>query len=77
MRIFISTILLLGIASISFAQKVDLDKYYFDINYQKLPKEPVFLEERTYMVSCKTGGGISSNSKDIEGKIIIHGWKKV
>lgn len=79
MRKFVFTILSLGIASISFCQKVDLDKFYFDVKYQKLPKEPVFFEDRTYKVSCKTVGGISSNisASDLEEKIIIHGWKKV
>lgn len=75
----ILTILLAGIGSVSFSQKVDLDKFYYDVSYQKLPQEPVLFEQRTYSVSAKVGGAVSSfsNSSDAADKVEINGWKKV
>lgn len=71
-------ILILPIAKIH-AQKVDLDKFYFDVSHQRLPQEPVEPEKRTYGVKAATSGGIRSSLDDtrLYDKIKVWGWKKV
>jgi phosphopantetheine adenylyltransferase len=61
------------------AQKVDLDRFYFDVSYQILPKEYVPLEKRTFATTVKLGGAIQSivDQTTINDKIDIFGWKKV
>lgn len=61
------------------AQKVDLDRFYFDVSYQALPKEPVPFEKRTYTSEVKLGGKIQTytNPTSLNEKINIYGWKKV
>jgi len=62
----------------SMAQKVDLDRFYFDIKYQNLPSENVPLEKRTYGVHVKTGGPVTNYISDgaLYDKINLVGWKK-
>ncbi|MEY4539237.1 MAG: hypothetical protein RLZZ306_994 [Bacteroidota bacterium] len=73
------TVFLLTIVSVSFAQKVDLDRFYFDVKYQDLPSENVPLEKRTYGVHVKTGGPVINYISDaaLYDKINLVGWKKV
>lgn len=61
------------------AQKVDLDRFYFNVNYQILPKEGVPYEKRTYSSTVKCGGAIQSyvDPATLNDKIHIAGWKKV
>jgi hypothetical protein len=75
----ITLLLLILISSKSFAQKVDLDRFYFDVKYQELPKENVPLEKRTYGLHVKTGGPVSNYLSEtaIYDKIKLVGWKQV
>lgn len=61
------------------AQKVDLDRFYFDVNYQILPREFIKFENRTYGAHVKVGGAILNytNEAAIYDKLNIFGWKKV
>lgn len=61
------------------AQKVDLDRFYFNVNYQILPVEPVPLEKRTYSSTVKLGGALQTyvNTSGLNDKVNIIGWKKV
>lgn len=61
------------------AQKVDLDRFYFDVKYQDLPSENVPLEKRTYGVHVKTGGPVTNYISDaaLYDKINLVGWKKI
>ena len=73
-------LLLLSLSfSRSFAQKVDLDRFYFDVKYQSLPKEKVPLEKRTYGLHVKTGGPVGNYLSEtaIYDKINLVGWKRV
>lgn len=70
--------LLLGAAA--HAQKVDLDRFSFDVAYQRLPQEPIKFEERTYGVKTFCGGPIKTNYLDETGiydKVYINAWKRV
>ncbi len=75
----ITLLLLILISSKSFAQKVDLDRFYFDVKYQSLPKENVPLEKRTYGLHVKTGGPVTNYLSEtaIYDKINLVGWKRV
>ncbi|MGZ9677130.1 hypothetical protein [Flavobacterium sp. GNP001] len=73
-------IFLLFLVSVTIsAQKVDLDRFYFDVSYQALPKEPVAFEKRTYTSEVKLGGKIQTyaNPTSLNESIAIFGWKKV
>jgi hypothetical protein len=61
------------------AQKVDLDRFYFDVNYQVLPKEPVPFEKRTFSSRVKLGGALQTyvDPTSLNDKVYISGWKKV
>lgn len=63
----------------SMAQKVDLDRFYFDVKYQDLPSENVPLEKRTFGVHVKTGGPVTNYISDaaLYDKINLSGWKKI
>lgn len=64
----------------SFAQKVDLDRFYFHVSYQDLPKTIVPLEQRTYATTIITDGPISvqfPSAKVLNNQLNIYGWKKV
>jgi len=63
----------------SFAQKVDLDRYSFNVSYQQLPKEFVPLEQRTYGTKVTVGSSIRSYADEVTlyDRIKIYGWKKV
>ena len=61
------------------AQKVDLDHFYFDVNYQILPQEFVPIEKRTFSTNVRLGGTVQTifSAPDINNKLNIFGWKKV
>lgn len=61
------------------AQKVDLDRFYFGVNYQILPKEHVPFEKRTYSSKVKLGGALQAyaSPSSVNEKINVIGWKRV
>ncbi len=63
----------------SFAQKVDLDRFHFDVAYQALPKENVPLEKRTFGIHIKSTDGFNKYVPDsrIYEQLNVDGWKKV
>lgn len=64
----------------TFAQKVDLDRFYFDVSFQNLPEEVVPFEQRTYATTIITDGPISKqfeSAKILNNDLYISGWKKV
>jgi hypothetical protein len=67
-------------STVSFAQKVDLDRFYFDVSFQNLPEEVVPFEQRTYETTIVTDGPISNqfeSAKILNNDLYISGWKKV
>ncbi|KAF2336287.1 hypothetical protein [Flavobacterium daemonense] len=78
MKKIIAFILLMSVFS-SKAQKVDLDRFYFGVNYQILPKEYVPFEKRTFSSHVKLGSALYSyvNPESANEKVYITGWKKV
>lgn len=78
MKKIIIFILLMSVFSAK-AQKVDLDRFYFNVSYQILPKEPVPLEKRTFSSRVKLGGALQSyvDPASLNDKINIVGWKRV
>lgn len=67
-------------STVSFAQKVDLDRFYFDVSFQNLPEEVVPFEQRTYATTIITDGPISKqfeSAKILNNDLYISGWKKV
>ncbi|QOG02974.1 hypothetical protein [Flavobacterium sp. MDT1-60] len=78
MKKIIIFILFMSVFS-SKAQKVDLDRFYFNVSYQILPKEPVPFEKRTFSSRVRLGGALQSyvDPISLNDKINIFGWKKV
>ncbi|WP_163409186.1 hypothetical protein [Flavobacterium ajazii] len=65
---------------LSFSQKVDLDRFYFNVNYQDLPTTIVPFEQRTYSTNVITDGPISNQfdgARVLNDQLNVHGWKKV
>ncbi len=65
---------------VSNAQKVDLDRFYFDVNYQKLPTTIIPFEQRTFATTIITDGTIAQqfdNAKVLNNRLNIDGWKKI
>jgi hypothetical protein len=65
---------------VSNAQKVDLDRFYFDVSYQKLPTTIIPFEKRTFATVIITDGTIAQqfdNAKVLNNRLNIDGWKKV
>ncbi|MET3126914.1 hypothetical protein ABID42_002016 [Arcicella rosea] len=62
-----------------FAQKVDLDRFHFNVAYQVLPKENVPLEKRTFGLHVKSSDLLSKYvpESSMYEQIGIDGWKKV
>ncbi|MDA6071747.1 hypothetical protein NJT12_19150 [Flavobacterium sp. AC] len=60
-------------------QKVDLDKFSFNVNYQILPKKFVPLEKRTFSSEAIINKDFVSfypNKETLNGRINVYGWKK-
>ncbi len=63
----------------SFSQKVDLDRFYFNVSYQNLPNLVAPLEQRTYSTRINTDGPIFQqfeNANVLNNQLYIDGWKK-
>lgn len=62
----------------AFAQKVDLDRFYFPVAYQQLPKVYVEPAARTYSLDVKVGSRVYVTSSDnFASKINMPGYKEV
>ena len=76
-----TTLLLVSLVSFwASAQKVDLDRFYFNVNYQNLPKEVIPFNQRSFSTVIITDGPISvqfPTAKILNDKLSIYGWKKV
>lgn len=61
------------------SQKVDLDRFYFDVNYIKLPREYVQPDDRTVGVRVGLGGNIrrTFSEQAIYDNINVAGFQKV
>lgn len=75
----LATITLLLLASVGWGQKVDLDRFYFDVNYIKLPREYVQPDERTVGIGVGLGGNIrrAFSEQAIYDNINLAGFQKV
>lgn len=65
---------------LSYSQKVDLDRFYFHVNYQDLPVTIIPFEQRTYSTNVVTDGPISNQfdaARVLNDQLNIYGWKKV
>src|SRR4051812_17670062 len=74
------SLLILFCSSFSlFAQKVDLDKFYFKLKYRDLPETPLKKDYRTYNVLIKTSGAVRSYYSDgeLEDAVFIEGWRRL
>lgn len=72
-------IFLLSLVSVTIsAQKVDLDRFYFEVSYQQLPKEPVPFEKRSFFSLVNLGVKMQTfvDPTTVNDKISIKGWKK-
>jgi hypothetical protein len=62
-----------------FAQKVDLDRFHFTVQYRNMPNKQLSKEYNTY--NLLFGGSPTSKNymmeDDMNPSIFIHGWKKV
>ncbi len=70
----------LFISILTFSQKVDLDRFYFNVSFQNLPVNIIPFEQRTYATIIVTDGPISSqfeSAKILNNQLYIYGWKKV
>ena len=76
---FFPTITFLLMAAAGFGQKVDLDRFHFDVNYIKLPREYVQPDDRTVGVRVGLGGNIrrASSEQAIYDNINVAGFQKV
>ncbi len=77
-----TTILLIVLLSINlFAQKspkVDLDRFYFNVQHQILPSENVPFENRTYTTNVNIAQSVYNNYPDenlIKDRLFISSWK--
>ena len=77
-KIILCSFLLTSLLSRS--QKVDLDRFYFDVSFQNLPTNIVPFEQRTFATTTITDGSIAAqfdNAKILNNDLNIDGWKKV
>jgi hypothetical protein len=77
-KILLPILFLLSFSHV-FSQKVDLDRFSFDVKYQLLPSEYVPYENRTFGVHTRISGVFQNYTNDaaLYDKINIEGWKKV
>lgn len=75
--------LLLFVSFKSFAQvkpqKVDLDKFSFNVNYQILPKKFVAFEKRVFSTETVVGNDFASyypNVIALRNRVDLYGWKR-
>jgi len=62
-----------------FAQKVDLDRFYFSASYRDLPRTPLDTSYHTFSVSADTGplSKLVVKSADLEQRVFMDGWRKL
>lgn len=74
-----ATTALLLLTTLSFGQKVDLDRFHFDVNYIQLPREYVQPDERTVGVRVGLGSNIrrAYPEQAIYDNINLIGFQKV
>jgi hypothetical protein len=70
---------LLNISAAIAQKKVDLDKFYFDISFQRLPEVNVPKEQRTYGVRAVVGTPVKKyiDENSLYDRIHLIGWEKV
>jgi hypothetical protein len=61
------------------AQKVDLDKFYFNATYRQLPHRPLDTSYRTYSVVVETGrlNRVAMREDNLSDQVYIDGWRKL
>ena len=79
MRKIIPLIALCALPVVLFAQKVDLDKFYFTANYRDLPRHPLDTSYHTFSVYVQTGplSRLAIRRGEIEDQVQIYGWKRL
>ncbi|KAB7729940.1 hypothetical protein F5984_12190 [Rudanella paleaurantiibacter] len=80
MRIFTLAIFaFLGSYAASFAQKVDLDRFYFDVSYLTLPREYIDPTERTFGVRVNTAPAVRQTipASQVYDQVHLSGFRKV
>lgn len=77
-KIFTISYFIFGITN-AFCQKVDLDRFSFNVAYQLLPQEYIEPSERTYGTRAILGGAISKtfSEGEIADKLQVYGFKRV
>lgn len=75
----LSVLLLLIFVSKTIGQRVDLDRFYINVNYQKLPQLVVPENERTFGVRVSIGEALktATNEDAIYNDLKIYGWQRV
>ncbi len=76
-RLYLAVLLLLSVTG--FAQKVDLDRFYFEVSYLKLPREFVEPAARTYGVRVNVAPAVVRLMPpiDVYNQINLSGFRKV
>jgi len=69
---------LLLFSTVGFGQKVDLDRFYFEVSYLSLPREFVEPDQRSYGVRVETAATVGSAYPEAEiyEKIRLFGYQK-
>ncbi len=59
------------------AQRVDLDRFSFNVNYRELPQLPLDSNFRTYDFNCKLGPlmKMALGNESPDERLVIQGWK--
>src|SRR5580765_2192672 len=62
-----------------YAQKVDLDRFYFSASYRDLPRTPLDTSYHTFSVSATTGPLTRYVVKpiDLEQRVAMDGWRRL
>ncbi|MFN3589880.1 MAG: hypothetical protein ACK4UP_10910 [Spirosomataceae bacterium] len=81
-NIFYYVLILLNIVTynqVFSQQRVDLDRFYFDVQYQKLPQLFVLEGDRTVGIRTRIGQSIKdfTNNEQVYDNLTVYGWKKV
>lgn len=79
MKKLVSFFFLLLTIAVCNAQKVDLDRFYFKATYRNLPKSPLGLEYKSFVVEPKFASSISKiiSPDEVKDKFIIEGFKRI
>jgi hypothetical protein len=62
-----------------YAQKVDLDRFYFSAAYRDLPRTPLDTSYHTFSVSAQTGplSKLVLKPVDLEQRVSMDGWRRI